>query len=214
MRFNKLLFSFFIGVFTLSSYSQRQVKLGLSGGGNYSSLRFQDSSITEHDSEVGYLFGIATNIQLKNELSLQIELNYERKVVSVFSPEFEINGVKINSFRNYDLYDFMTLPVLLRYEVGEKSPFYINGGVFLGYLLSARERVNDGDLSEDLSEYFTDFDLGLSIGVGKIFLLDNSNELFVELRNNLGLTNIDSDPNGQYQKTNSLSFILGWNLVL
>jgi hypothetical protein len=34
------------------------------------------------------------------------------------------------------------------------------------------------------------------------------------LRNNLGLTNIDSDPNGQYQKTNSLSFVLGWNFVL
>jgi hypothetical protein len=112
------------------------------------------------------------------------------------------------------MYEFITLPVMLRYEIGKINFFYVKGGPFLGCFLTAKEKINDGDLSQDLSEYFTDFDFGFSVGIGKIVSLNGSNKLMLELRNNIGLTNVDSDPKSQYTKSNSLNFILGWNFVL
>ncbi|PQB03254.1 hypothetical protein BST83_18265 [Polaribacter filamentus] len=60
------------------------------------------------------------------------------------------------------MYEFITLPVMLRYEIGKINFFYVKGGPFLGCFLTAKEKINDGDLSQDLSEYFTDFDFGFS----------------------------------------------------
>jgi hypothetical protein len=196
-------------------YAQEKLTFGIQGGVNYSSLRFEDDGITEHDSEIGYLLGISTNLYLGKKLYLDVEVNYERKKVSVYVPEIIINSVSFGGdFRNFDIYEYITLPVMLRYQIGEINSFYVKGGPFLGCLLTAKEKINDGDLSQDLSEYFTDFEFGLSVGIGKIFSLDNSNKLMLELRNNIGLTTIDSDPRSQSTKTNSLNFIVGWEFVL
>ncbi|WP_170062822.1 hypothetical protein [Polaribacter filamentus] len=56
--------------------------------------------------------------------------------------------------------------------------------------------------------------MGFLVGIGKIVSLNGSNKLMLELRNNIGLTNVDSDPKSQYTKSNSLNFILGWNFAL
>ena len=215
MKLNKLFLSLILSVATVFIYAQEKLTFSIQGGVNYSSLRFEDDRITDHDSEVGYLFGMSSNFYLGKKLYLDIEVNYERKKVSVYVSKIFINSVSFGGdFRNFDIYEFITLPVMLRCEIGEINSFYVKGGPFLGYLLTAKEKINDGDLSQNLSEYFTDFDFGFSIGIGKIFSLDSSNKLMLELRNNIGLTNINNDPRSQYTKTNSLNFIVAWNFVL
>jgi hypothetical protein len=215
LKLNKLFLSLILSVATVFIYAQEKLTFSIQGGVNYSSLRFEDDRITDHDSEVGYLFGMSSNFYLGKKLYLDIEVNYERKKVSVYVSKIFINSVSFGGdFRNFDIYEFITLPVMLRYEIGEINSFYVKGGPFLGCLLTAKEKINDGDLSQNLSEYFTDFDFGFSIGIGKIFSLDSSNKLMLELRNNIGLTNINNDPRSQYTKTNSLNFIVAWNFVL
>ncbi len=215
MKLNKLFLSSTFIFFSFFINAQDKLTFNIHGGVNYSSLRFEDNRISKHDSEVSYLFGLTSNFYLRKNIYLDIELNYDRKMVSVYVPEIIINSVSYGGdFRNYDIYEFLTLPIMLRYEIGNTNSFFIKGGVFLGYFLTAKERINKGKLSQDLSEYFTSYDFGLSIGVGKSFSLGNSNKLILELRNNLGLTNIDSDPKSKYTKTNSLNFILGWRFAL
>lgn len=213
MKLRELKLTLIGGFLSLSIFSQQnKIKLSVNAGVNYSSLRFEDTRVHEHDSEIGYLMGIGGQFYFNEKLSIKTELNYEREIVSVFSPETVINGVKYGNYRIYDVYEFLNLPVLLQYEFGNKNPFYINGGAFLGYFLRARERINKRELSDDLSKYFGNFDFGIVVSVGKEFLLSNSNKLILELRNNLGLINIDGDHT--YTKTNSFNFIVGWVFVL
>ena len=116
MKFSKLLFLTFGLICFTGLYGQNKVKLGIHAGATYSSLRFENDIVFEHDSEIDYLFGINANIYLSKRWSFQTEINYERKLVSVFSPEYVFNGQIINSYRNYDLYEFVTIPLTVQYD--------------------------------------------------------------------------------------------------
>ncbi|MDP5107160.1 MAG: PorT family protein, partial [Polaribacter sp.] len=134
MKFTKLVI--ILGFIFASIFMNGQEKLtfGFQGGVNYSSLRFEDDRIFDHDSEIGYLFGISTNLYLGKKISLDVELNYERKKVSVYVPELFINSVSFGGdFRNFDIYEFITLPIMVRYQIGNENSFYVKGGPFLGY---------------------------------------------------------------------------------
>jgi hypothetical protein len=57
-------------------------------------------------------------------------------------------------------------------------------------------------------------DFGLAIGLGKTIEINEKNSLFIEIRENLGLTNTSKNKvwgNGE-AKTNSLNLILGYSL--
>ena len=215
MQINKFLLFLLIGAYSCIIKAQENVLLGIHTGVNYSSLRFEDNRTSENDSEISYLIGVSAEFYISKKLYLDIELNYERDKVSVYIDEIIINSVSYGgNYRNYDIYEFLSLPIMLKYEIGDKNPFYLKGGPYLGYLLSAKERINKGRLSKDVSVLFTDFDFGLSIGVGKVFNIGTSHTLVLELRNNLGLTNINSDARGTYIKTNSINLIVGFSFVL
>ncbi len=214
MKLNKILSVLAIGFFCFFVKAQEKLTYGIQGGINYSSLRFEDVRTTKHDAELNYFIGISSRIHLRTNMFLDIEVNYDRKKVSVYLEEVIINSLSYGGgFRIFDIYEFITLPVMLRYEFGKKKIFFVKGGPFLGYFLSAKERINNGELSMDLSQYFSDFDFGFSIGIGKVFSLGNSNKLNLELRNNLGITSIQGHPESQYTKTNSLNIVLGWIFI-
>ncbi|AUC13766.1 hypothetical protein BTO06_00765 [Tenacibaculum sp. SZ-18] len=213
MKFLKVLFLTLGLICFTGLYGQNKVKLGLHAGATYSSLRFE-ADVLEHDSEIDYLFGINANIYLSKRWSFQTEINYERKLASVFSPEFVLNGQVINSFRIYDLYEFVTVPLTVQYNFSDKSPLYVKGGFFTSYFLKARERINEREWSDDLSQYFSEFDSGISLGIGKIFDISQMFSCFMELRNHLGTVSIESEPHFEYTKTNSLSFIFCWQIKI
>ncbi|WP_299622769.1 porin family protein [uncultured Tenacibaculum sp.] len=212
MKLIKLLTTVLLCFSILSVFSQKRFSLGIQAGPNYSNLRFENESVIEHDYEFGYFLGLSANYRLKKRLSIRTELNYDRKVASVSFPGVVIGNDVFPAGKIEDVYEFITLPVLLKYEFSDKNPFFINGGVFLGYFLRARESTNGRELSEDLSYFFANYDFGFSIGVGKTFSINDSNNLTVELRNHLGVVNIEAD--SEYTKTNSFSLILGWNFTL
>ena len=74
MKLNKLFLSLILSVATVFIYAQEKLTFSIQGGVNYSSLRFEDDRITDHDSEVGYLFGMSSNFYLGKKLYLDIKL--------------------------------------------------------------------------------------------------------------------------------------------
>ena len=70
--------------------------------------------------------------------------------------------------------------------------------------------------NRNFSASFTDLnkskDLGLSLGVGKRFNIGEGNHLDIEVRNNLGLTNISATEviDDGAVKTNSINLILSY----
>ncbi|MGG8496646.1 porin family protein [Tenacibaculum sp. TC6] len=209
MKLINQLFLVFGLLLSSTMYSQKKIIIGVHGGVNYSSLRFENDEVSEHDSEFDYLYGLNTNIYLNDKFSLQTEINYERKRVSVFSPEFIFNNQTYKSFRVYDLYEFVTIPLTVQYDFSKKSPFYVKGGIFVSFFLKARERTNNREWSNDLSQYFSVLDSGVSLGVGKMFYLSEYASFFLEIRNHLGIKNIESEAHFDYTKTNSLGFLMG-----
>lgn len=213
--FTLLLVAFFVG----NSFAQGKLKVGFNGGLTYSSFR-GNPQIETLEAGVDFLVGVSFEYQLKEKLSLVANINYDRKTATD-NPYIEIfdspddpsfyGRVKIK-FKN----QFISLPILLKYKFGLGNSLYINGGPFVSYMLKS-ELWNDYDeVNSDQTDNYKSLDFGLVFGFGKTFKLKNNNEISVEIRENLGLSDISAVPvvgNGSI-KTNSLNLICNYSFNL
>jgi hypothetical protein len=211
-------------IFSISvSYSQNsKFKFGLQTGLNYSKLRGYDTPPAFHASEspaFAYLAGVSIEYQINTKLSIKADLNYERKSQQsknvVYLTENFDDPEETYRYKSKTHYDYIVLPILLKYSFKESNSFYVNGGVFIGYLIKSKI-TNDSNISgipndSDTTDLNQKLDYGLAVGVGKNFEFGSNKTLYVELRENLGLYNtseVDVINDGTI-KTNSLSLIAG-----
>ncbi len=218
----KITFLFFaIALITFKTSAQEsKIKFGVQAGLNYSRFRGYEA-FTDESPGFAYLFGASFQYKIKENLSLKADLNYERKaqnsegqieIMDTPTPQGYVYNFKATAYLNY-----IMLPVMLKYNFSNDKSFYVNGGPFLGYLLKsgATSKSNmpgtiDGD-TED-TKYKKSIDYGISAGIGKEFKLKGSHQIYVEIRENLGLANIaKSGLVDDYAiKTNSLNLIAGY----
>lgn len=223
MKKNLLIFALFTTLFTYSQNSK--LKFGFQTGLNYSSYRGYTipTSIYPVYSEspsLAYLGGVTMEYKIKEKLSLRVELNYERKSqkgnntieirLSIDDPS------QVYNFETKRNYDYLVLPLLLKYCFTDQNTFYLNGGPFVGYLVQSKltnnldaTGFNSPDSITTQDNKRTDF--GLSFGVGKKFEFSNTMTFNLEIRDNLGLTNTSKIGvwNGGTVKTNSLNLMVG-----
>ena len=212
--------------------SQEKISLGLNTGITYSDFR-GNTFFNDYKYGFDFLFGVSVDYKIKDRLFISSDLNYERKSANKF---YEINntvglsggtivivGIPFGEnppdkpeFKFQTKFEYVSIPILLKYFISENNDFYINAGPYIGYLLNTKN-VDDGKESDlDFNNDFDKIDLGFSVGIGYNLELNQTNYLNFELRNNLGLTNINSNNNSLFNstKTNSLNLILGWNFYL
>jgi hypothetical protein len=213
-------------LFSLFTFSQNsKIKFGFQAGLNYSNFRGYNipstfNQVYSESPAFAYLGGINVEYKIKERLSLKFELNYERKSQKADN-NIEIREnfddlpqtYKFTSKKNYD---YLIIPVLLKYNFTAQNSFYVNGGPFLGYLLKSQitnnlnvPNFNSDDLDTTKDNKKVDF--GLSFGLGKIIDLNNNKAINIELRENLGLSNTSNIDvwNGGNVKTNSVNLIVG-----
>jgi hypothetical protein len=229
----KLLLSISFLLISFLNYSQNsKIKFGIQAGLNYSNFRGYDipSGLNSYYSEnpaFAFLGGINFEYQIKEKLSLKLELNYERK------SQKSKTGIEIinnnpdplpemgNEFRTKKNQDYLVLPIMIKYSFSNKNSFFINGGPFIGYLLKSNSEevwylngsVKESQTIETTNSY-NKTDFGLSIGLGKTIEINEKNSIVIEIRENLGLTNTSKNKvwgNGE-AKTNSLNLIIGYSL--
>jgi opacity protein-like surface antigen len=225
----KLLLSISLLLISFLNYSQdSNIKFGIHAGINYSTFYGYDipaafGPVYSESPAFAFLGGINIEYQIKEKLSLKLELNYERK------SQKADNNIEITDTNDYTQRynftskknnDYLVLPIMVKYNFGNKNSFYANGGPFIGYLLKSNltndlgdiEGINNGTVvTTDLNNK-TDF--GLAIGLGKMIEINEKNSISIEIRENLGLTNTSKDKvwgNGE-AKTNSLNLIIGYQL--
>lgn len=216
----KTVYALLVSIFFISNnFAQSKLKLGVNGGLTYSSFR-GNPQIETLDAGFDFLVGVSFEYQLKERLSLVSNINYDRKTATD-NPYIQIienpddpsfyGKVKIK-FRN----QYLSLPILLKYKFGTNNSFFINGGPFLSYLLKSELTNNYDDTSSDQTDNFKTLDYGLTFGFGKTFKLKNNNELNIEIRENLGLSEINDVTvvdNG-FIKTNSINLICNYSFNL
>ncbi len=229
----KLLFSITILLISTINYSQNsKIKFGIQAGLNYSNFRGYDIPIQfepvySESPAFAFLGGLNFEYQIKEKLSLKLELNYERKSQKadnyieiqnqLFDPVFSTESYNYTSKKNYD---YLVLPIMLKYNFSDKNSFYVNGGPYVGFLLKSNltnDLKNIDGLNNDPVETTNQnnkIDFGLSIGLGKTIEINEKNSIFIEIRENLGLINTSKNKiwgNGEV-KTNSLNLIIGYSL--
>lgn len=220
-----LLFSILFSVFT--SAQDTKFKFGIQAGLNYSGLRgysipSEFEQQYDESAAFAYLGGVSMEYQLKEKLSLRVELNYERKSQKADNTmEIRFNfdqEPQLYNFTTRKNYDYLIVPILLKYCFTDKNSFFVNGGPFIGYLLKSTftndlEVPNFETPNEDMTKDSKKTDFGFSAGVGKNFELGNNKMIHLEIRNNLGLAKINKNDvwNGGYISTNSVNFIVGFS---
>jgi len=224
----KLLLSISLLLISYLNYSQNSnIKFGIHAGLNYSTFYGYDipavfDPVYSESPAFAFLGGINIEYQIKEKLSLKLELNYERKSQKGNNNNIAIGDIddltQRYNFTSKKNNDYLVLPIMVKYNFGNKDSFYANGGPFIGYLLKSNitndlgdiEGINNGTVvTTDLNNK-TDF--GLAIGLGKILEINEKNSISIEIRENLGLINTTKGKvwgNGE-AKTNSLNLIIGY----
>jgi hypothetical protein len=148
------------------------MQLGVKGGVNFTTV------VNTSGFRANFNAGIADNIILRKEFSVQTELVYSGQG----SAPALTGG---NASSNLHL-DYLNIPVLLKYK--SHSGFIAETGPQLGFLLSAREKY--GSENADQKSRFTATDFSWAIGLGYLSKFN----LGIDARFNVGISNINKDP--------------------
>jgi hypothetical protein len=92
-------------------------------------------------------------------------------------------------------YEFISIPIMARYSIGNYNRFYTNTGPYMGYLLNYTERFDDNRIKVFRTDDMNKIDIGISFGFGFSSPIDKDGRLNfnIEYRNNVGLRNLVND---------------------
>ncbi|HNP33354.1 MAG TPA: porin family protein [Flavobacterium sp.] len=193
-------------------FAQGKIRYGVNGALTYSSYG-GNSTIKSFDAGFDFMAGLTLEYKIKDKLALMAAINYDRKTASqelytqiIENPDDPgfAGDMKI-TLRN----QFITIPIVAKYDFGPRDSFFLNGGIFVSYMLKS-ELSNDYDNTTlDQTDQYKSLDYGLVFGLGKTFKLKGSKEITIEVRENLGLANISGG--NRKINTNSLNLICGYS---
>lgn len=137
---------FFIFCFATSVKSQSWA-IGLHFGENLSTLRGD----AESDYLMGFMGGLHASHYLTENVVIRLEANFERK-----GAKYDNNNLVpdpgMPDFADDYRFDYLSLPVMLRYSMGKKAKFVVGGGASVDYLI--RQRTDYGELTtNELGQY-------------------------------------------------------------
>jgi len=130
----------------------QDVNVGIKGGVSIPNLSGSgDNVVTKnYKSRTAITFGAFVELGLSDKFSIQPELNYSqqggvRKGVQPITrpipglPPLPPGQYLFGDFKNTAKLNYLEIPVLLKYKFGSKGKirFFLNGGVYYGYLLNA-----------------------------------------------------------------------------
>lgn len=81
---------------------------------------------------------------------------------------------------------YVTVPVTANFHFGRDNNWYVMGGPYVGFLLSAKNDYNNADLKSS----FNSTDAGIDAGIGYKFPVSKSLKIFIEYDGQWGFSNI------------------------
>jgi hypothetical protein len=205
----------FLILLCTASIAQNKPVFGINVGGTYANIR-GNVAANKNDYKPNFLVGGSIEIPINERFSFLGNINYERKT---FGQKLEVSPFEgfdpiVNS-RNVD-YDvrleYLTIPMNIKYYMDSQKRFFVNGGLFAGIFLASSSKADGRDTYDDESGLFKAFDFGLNFGLGTKIKVTEKHNMNLELRHNLGLSNISERRtiNDKALKTNSFNLIANW----
>ena len=184
-------------------------EIGVEVSPSFTFLKGRDFIEKFYNGTLGYSGGISFQYNFGKKVALRSNISYERKGGAHYGGLTDNYGASIeNSSLNYN-FDYLTLPILVRFSFGNKVKYFINGGPYLGYLLSQTFVIKGDNYKtntiENTSSY-NSLDAGISLGTGLQYPINEKLYFSSEIRGNLGLLStlpkVDT-------KVNSVNLLLG-----
>ncbi|MFK7770929.1 MAG: porin family protein [Saprospiraceae bacterium] len=215
-----------------------QTSIGLKAGFTSSGIsNLEDSEFAEYKRGTGILIGLIGEFGVNENLSVVAELNLQQKGNKSTS-EFDFFGISTNS-EVKSTFNFIEVPVLLRFTTGEDLRFYGNVGPYLAYAVGGKVKseitvagetesgdgkIMFGDEPENymgddfyVDDTFNRLDLGVYVGAG-VQAPMGPGALIVDARFGLSLTdsnNLENEPDGyEPNKFNNFTISVGYMIPI
>lgn len=190
-------------------------------GPNLSSLRGNNILDEYHKARVGISTGIGLSRYVSRRFAVAMKFLYESKGSKGNIPLFyqeTIDGTEVNSYFVDAIFNlrntYLSLPVTVKYIVGEKVKFSGEMGGNVSYLITTSTQFKSpiGPPTygvPTLSDY-KKIDLGVVLAVGALYSFNESVSISVTLRDTLGFSDISDVAlaNGAI-RTNSIALTFG-----
>ncbi|OYT10433.1 MAG: hypothetical protein B6I18_09125 [Bacteroidetes bacterium 4572_112] len=168
------------------------------------------STYTFFDIGMGYDFGLSYTYRLHKNFAISTGLDYDIRSYSLSSTIETSSGVE-EGFEFNNNFGFLSVPLLLNVNIGNKVKYFANAGVSLNYLLNYKQTSKIGEQTDVYygKGYFNEFGIDLNIGIGVQFPLSDKVDLSVEARFKKGLIDIAKTPvEGSEKVTTSNALLL------
>jgi hypothetical protein len=213
-----------ISLFLIGIAQKHTMEYGIQSGINVNSI-YGNNSLKKYSSILtGLSIGGHFKINMNKHFGVKAILAYDQYGWALRSLVFEDNfGVEIGKSDILSRLNYVNLPLLAEYSFGNKVKFNLDGGIFLGFLVSNKiitkvtEPLQPGQSPKTIStsENNKATNFGMSFGAGLQIPVTHTIKLDFGVRDNLGLANIyKSQAAGSAIKTNAFSILAGVTFVI
>lgn len=216
MKIPKLILTAFLAALAGTASAQDKISLGAQVGASMISLRGNEIIQKFHEPALGYSAGLTFQYDFTENIALHTGISYDKKGSLVKGTAYDVNGNVTGEFRETTYFNYLSVPLLVRATFGEKIKYFVNAGMYAGYLTgitNVDHNSNDLFLAPANRVDFKDLDFGATAGLGVIFPVTEKISLSAEIRDNLGLANISKVKviNDGTVKTNAANLLVGMN---
>src|ERR1035438_7760574 len=171
---------------TLSSSGQTsKFQTGVEGGPTYCFIWENKFPEPHGDPILGGTLGVFFQYSLNNLFSVKTSLSYERK-------GYQYDNIAFPGSTIFSYYDYLVMPVLIKINCLKNGLLFMNTGAYFGYMIHHAEKYDHPtDLWDNWN--YNKFDCGLSFGVGSTIHVTRVIGISLEIRNNFGLYDIQSE---------------------
>ena len=192
-----------LGLSTVSAQKKGDIEFGLNIGYNNSSV---SSDQTRSDTGSGYNVGGSIDYYFSPAWSIKGKLIYDQKGWNNDLIE-DTNG---NLYPTNINLNYMTIPIMANWHFGNKRNWYLDFGLYFGFLLNAEET----QFGTDITDSFTTNDFGLALGIGVKIPVSKKLKLFFELDGQGGFNDIFKENTYSAVMNSRSSFNFGINFLM
>lgn len=211
-----------IGTASVHAQSSNRYDWGIEGGPNLSNLRTKNYMFyfSEKKPAIFGSGGFIFQYNTKKILSFKTGFSFQRKGTRFDNILYtDQTGTVLGNGKNVYSLDYVTLPILVKASFGKKVQFFVNAGPYAGYLLGTSDKttVDTGTGKEVFTNHsmngLSRFDFGIASGIGITIPIKESWKIHAELRNYIGLKDINTYyPIEMYTNTTDLRIGLVYRL--
>lgn len=205
-------------------YTERP-SIGFNTGPTFSNIRGNEAA-EKNSYAFNFMAGISFEHPVSRQFSVLANVNYERKTFKQdirfenpnnFDPIVNDPAFRTGEITLKGTFHYITVPVDIRYYIGESKKVFINAGPFASVFIDDTYTVDGDKTTEgDGEANFKRIDFGVNLGLGTKFAITQTQALSVELRHNYGLGDISDmkEISNDKVKTNSFNLIVNWSFQL